>query len=171
MTRACRLARRWILQQADGTSSLEDDFRLEEHLRTCTACAAEERRVRTVEEALHALDVPDTTPWNEAATVEASVAGIRRRLQEPDSMQGEAPPERRRRLAVAASLLVSRMNRRLLVLVSVAIVIASNGLCMVFTDYQTVLWLRVGAGFGSGVYTAVAVATLGGAASPRGLTT
>jgi predicted MFS family arabinose efflux permease len=68
--------------------------------------------------------------------------------------------------AVVASLLVARMNRRLLVLISVAIVILSNGLCMVYTDYDTVLWLRVGAGVGSGIYTAVAVATLGGSSNP-----
>jgi predicted MFS family arabinose efflux permease len=68
--------------------------------------------------------------------------------------------------AVLASLIVGRMNRRLLVLISVAIVIASNGLCMVFIDYETVLWLRVGAGVGSGIYTAVAVATLSGSSKP-----
>jgi predicted MFS family arabinose efflux permease len=68
--------------------------------------------------------------------------------------------------AVMAALLVSRMNRRLLVLISVAIVIVSNGLCMIYVDYQTVLWLRVGAGIGSGIYTAVAVATLGGSSKP-----
>jgi predicted MFS family arabinose efflux permease len=48
----------------------------------------------------------------------------------------------------------------------VVIVIVSNGLCMVYVDYQTVLWLRVGAGIGSGIYTAVAVATLGGSSKP-----
>ncbi|NNJ65134.1 MAG: MFS transporter, partial [Xanthomonadales bacterium] len=68
--------------------------------------------------------------------------------------------------AVAASLVVSRVNRRLLILFSVAIVILANGLCMLFIDYETVLWLRVAAGFGSGVYTAVAVATLGGSSKP-----
>ena len=68
--------------------------------------------------------------------------------------------------AVFAALLVARINRRLLVLISVAIVILSNGLCMVYTDYETVLWLRVGAGVGSGIYTAVAVATLGGSSNP-----
>ena len=68
--------------------------------------------------------------------------------------------------AVIASLLVARMNRRLLVLISVAIVIISNGLCTVYSDYETVLWLRVGAGLGSGIYTAVAVATLGGCSKP-----
>jgi predicted MFS family arabinose efflux permease len=68
--------------------------------------------------------------------------------------------------AVVASLLVGRMNRRVLVLISVAIVILSNGLCVFYTDYQSVLWLRVGAGLGSGIYTAVAVATLGGSNKP-----
>ncbi|MBT8064164.1 MAG: MFS transporter [Gammaproteobacteria bacterium] len=68
--------------------------------------------------------------------------------------------------AVAASLVVSRVNRRLLILFSVAIVILANGLCMLFIDYETVLWLRVAAGFGSGVYTAVAVATLGASSKP-----
>jgi predicted MFS family arabinose efflux permease len=68
--------------------------------------------------------------------------------------------------AVLASLLVSRMNRRLLILISVAIAIACNGLCMVFVDYEPVLWLRLGAGVGSGIYTAVAVATLGGSSKP-----
>lgn len=68
--------------------------------------------------------------------------------------------------AVFAALLVGRMNRRMLVLISVAIVIVSNGLCMVYVDYGTVLWLRVGAGIGSGIYTAVAVATLGGSSNP-----
>jgi predicted MFS family arabinose efflux permease len=68
--------------------------------------------------------------------------------------------------AVLASLAVGRMNRRLLVLISVAIVILSNGLCMVFVDYETVFWLRFGAGVGSGIYTAVAVATLGASSKP-----
>jgi predicted MFS family arabinose efflux permease len=68
--------------------------------------------------------------------------------------------------AVLASLVVSRMNRRLLVLIAVAIAVACNGLCMVFTDYAPVLWLRFGAGVGSGIFTAVAVATLGGSSRP-----
>ena len=68
--------------------------------------------------------------------------------------------------AVLASLVVSRMDRRLLVLFSIAIAVACNGLCTIFVDYQTVLWLRFGAGIGSGIYTAVAVATLGGSSKP-----
>ncbi len=68
--------------------------------------------------------------------------------------------------AVLAALLVSRMNRRVLVLLSVAVVVLCNGLCTVFLDYERVLWLRFGAGIGSGIYTAVAVATLGGSSKP-----
>lgn len=68
--------------------------------------------------------------------------------------------------AVLASLVVSRMNRRVLILISVAVAIACNGLCMVFVEYEPVLWLRFGAGVGSGIYTAVAVATLGGSSRP-----
>jgi len=68
--------------------------------------------------------------------------------------------------AVLASLAVSRMNRRLLVLAGASLAIASNALCMIYVDYETVLWLRVMAGVGSGVYTAVAVATLGGTNKP-----
>jgi len=68
--------------------------------------------------------------------------------------------------AVLASLVVSRMNRRLLILISVAIAVACNGLCTVYIDYEPVLWLRLGAGIGSGIYTAVAVATLGGSSKP-----
>ena len=68
--------------------------------------------------------------------------------------------------AMLAALVVSRMNRRLLVLAGVVIAVVCNGLCTVFVDYETVLWLRLGAGVGSGIYTAVAVATLGGSSKP-----
>lgn len=68
--------------------------------------------------------------------------------------------------AVIASLFVSRINRHILILIAVAIVVVSNGLCTIFYDYETVLWLRVLAGTGSGIYTAVAVATLGGSSKP-----
>lgn len=47
-----------------------------------------------------------------------------------------------------------------------ALAIASNGLCMLYQDYPAVLWLGVFAGLGSGIYTAVAVATLGGSGKP-----
>ncbi|MDX1405833.1 MAG: MFS transporter, partial [Woeseiaceae bacterium] len=60
----------------------------------------------------------------------------------------------------------ARMNRRLLVLVSCFIAIGANALCMVMVEYQQVLWLRLIAGIGSGIYTAVAVATLGATSRP-----
>ncbi|HEX5787541.1 MAG TPA: MFS transporter [Woeseiaceae bacterium] len=68
--------------------------------------------------------------------------------------------------AMLASLLVARVNRRRLVLGAAALAIAANALCTVYTGYEQVLWLRVLAGIGSGVYTAVAVVTLGATAKP-----
>jgi predicted MFS family arabinose efflux permease len=68
--------------------------------------------------------------------------------------------------AAVAALFIARVNRRLLVLVSAAIAIAANGLCTVLVEYEQVLWLRLMAGFGSGIYTAVAVATLGATVKP-----
>ncbi|MDX1482699.1 MAG: MFS transporter [Woeseiaceae bacterium] len=68
--------------------------------------------------------------------------------------------------ALAAALLVANVNRRLLTFIAASIAIGANALCMVFVDYDTVLWLRLAAGFGSGIYTAVAVATLGATAKP-----
>jgi MFS family permease len=68
--------------------------------------------------------------------------------------------------AIMVSLVVRRMNRRILVLLGIGLAVAANGLCMIFVDYDTVLWLRFAAGTGSGIYTAVAVATLGGSSKP-----
>jgi len=68
--------------------------------------------------------------------------------------------------AVLVSPLVATINRRFLILIAVVIAIAANALCMIFITYEWTLWLRVIAGFGSGVYTAVAIATLGGTSKP-----
>ncbi|GHD35847.1 MFS transporter [Halioglobus pacificus] len=68
--------------------------------------------------------------------------------------------------AVVVSLFVARVNRRLLVLISAAIAVAANGLCMVMVSYEETLWLRLIAGVGSGAFTAVAIATLAGTAKP-----
>ena len=68
--------------------------------------------------------------------------------------------------AVISALLVAKMNRRRLVWIGVALSIGANALCMVFTDYEAVLALRVLAGVGSGIFTAVAVVTLGGTTNP-----
>lgn len=68
--------------------------------------------------------------------------------------------------AVLTALVVGRMNRRALMLLGVVIAVASNGLCMAYTSYEATLWLRLAAGVGSGICTAVAMATLGGASRP-----
>ncbi len=68
--------------------------------------------------------------------------------------------------ALVAALLVAKVNRRLLVLVSIVIAVAANWLCTVTVDYDQVLWLRLLAGFGSGVYTAVAVCSLAATSKP-----
>jgi len=68
--------------------------------------------------------------------------------------------------AILSALLVARVNRRFLVLAGVILSIGANALCIVFVEYEQVLWLRVAAGIGSGIFTAVAVVTLGGTTKP-----
>ena len=68
--------------------------------------------------------------------------------------------------ALLAALLVAKVNRRLLVFAAIVIAAAANGLCLVLVDYDQVLWLRLMAGFGSGIYTAVAVCSLGATSKP-----
>ncbi|RZV36631.1 MAG: MFS transporter [Chromatiales bacterium] len=68
--------------------------------------------------------------------------------------------------AVLTALVVANMNRRVLVLIAVAIAVGANAACLVMVSYEQVLWLRLIAGIGSGIYTAVAIATLGGTAKP-----
>jgi predicted MFS family arabinose efflux permease len=68
--------------------------------------------------------------------------------------------------AVMTAIVIARMNRRYLVLGAAALTIAANGLCMVIVEYDQVLWLRFAAGIGSGIYTAVAVASLGATSKP-----
>jgi predicted MFS family arabinose efflux permease len=68
--------------------------------------------------------------------------------------------------AIISAMLVARVNRRMLVMVGVVLSIGGNALCMVFVDYEAVLWLRVATGIGSGIFTAVAVVSLGGTTKP-----
>ena len=68
--------------------------------------------------------------------------------------------------AILSAMLVARVNRRHLVMVGVVLSIGANALCMFFVEYEQVLWLRVAAGIGSGIFTGTAVATLGGATKP-----
>ena len=68
--------------------------------------------------------------------------------------------------AIISSFLVARVNRRHMVLAGVILSIGGNALCMMFVDYEPVLWLRVVTGIGSGIFTAVAVVSLGGTTKP-----
>lgn len=68
--------------------------------------------------------------------------------------------------AVTTSLLVRNLNRRLLVLLGMGIAVAANAVCLVSREYDAVLFLRLISGIGGGIYTAVAVATLGGSSRP-----
>ena len=69
--------------------------------------------------------------------------------------------------AVLAALLLARVNRRHLVMAGVALCIGANTMCMVFVEYEQLLWLRVAAGIGSGIFTGTAVATIGGTSKPE----
>ena len=68
--------------------------------------------------------------------------------------------------AVLTSLVIRRMNRRIVALIGAGMAILANALCTVFVEYEVVLWLRVLAGTGSGIFTAVAVVTLGASSKP-----
>ena len=68
--------------------------------------------------------------------------------------------------ALVTAAIITRFNRRHLILVSASIAIMANSLCITFVEYEQVLWLRVLAGFGSGIFTAVAIAGLGATSKP-----
>ncbi len=68
--------------------------------------------------------------------------------------------------AALSALLVGRMNRRHLVWTGVILCVICNMLCLVIVDYQPLLFLRLGAGVASGLFTGIAVATMGGATRP-----
>ena len=68
--------------------------------------------------------------------------------------------------AIMSAVLVALVNRLFLVLAGVILSIGANALCMVFGEYEQVMWLRVLAGIGSGIFTAVAVVSLGGTTKP-----
>ena len=68
--------------------------------------------------------------------------------------------------AVIASTLITRVSRRVLVFAAVVGAVAANCACIFYSDYKTTLILRFLAGSASGVFTGIAVATLGGRSSP-----
>lgn len=68
--------------------------------------------------------------------------------------------------AIVSAFLVGRLNRRHLVLGGVLLCLAANALCLTLVDFEQVLFLRLIAGIASGIFTGVAVATIGGATRP-----
>ncbi len=68
--------------------------------------------------------------------------------------------------AVLAAVVIARVDRRWLVVFAAGLAVTANALCTLTVSYEHVLWLRLAAGIGSGIYTAVAVATLGATANP-----
>ena len=68
--------------------------------------------------------------------------------------------------AIVAAWVINHMNRRLIVFIGIFLAALANGLCLKYVDYETVLWLRFLAGFGSGMYTAVAMAAFGTSIRP-----
>jgi predicted MFS family arabinose efflux permease len=68
--------------------------------------------------------------------------------------------------AVIAYFVVARYDRRMLTGVAASAAIAANLLCIYFQTYEMTLILRLAAGTGAGVYTGIAVATIGGHSRP-----
>jgi predicted MFS family arabinose efflux permease len=68
--------------------------------------------------------------------------------------------------AVIAASLVARVNRRMLVATGIAMSIGGNALCLFFVDYEIMMSLRFMTGIGSGIFTAVSVASLGATTKP-----
>ncbi len=69
--------------------------------------------------------------------------------------------------AVITSFLIRRTDRRKLIYAGIGFAVLGNGLCTQYADYDSTLALRFVAGLGSGLYTAVAVASLGANSKPR----
>ncbi len=68
--------------------------------------------------------------------------------------------------AVIAYFVVARFDRRLLAALAAGVAIAANLLCIYYQSYEVTFWLRGAAGIGAGVYTGIAVATIGGHSRP-----
>jgi predicted MFS family arabinose efflux permease len=68
--------------------------------------------------------------------------------------------------AVIAAIYVARIDRRYMAAGAALVAIAANLLCMYFQNYEATLLLRLAAGIGAGVYTGIAVATIGGHSRP-----
>jgi predicted MFS family arabinose efflux permease len=68
--------------------------------------------------------------------------------------------------AVLSYFVVARFDRRYLAIAAAAVAIAGNLLCIYYQTYEVTLALRLMTGIGAGVYTGIAVATIGGHSRP-----
>jgi predicted MFS family arabinose efflux permease len=68
--------------------------------------------------------------------------------------------------AVIAYFTVAKYDRRYLAIAAAGVAITANLLCVYFQNYDITLVLRLAAGIGAGLYTGIAVATIGGHSRP-----
>ena len=68
--------------------------------------------------------------------------------------------------SIIASFLIRRIDRWQLTLLAIALAASGNFFCLYYLDYESVLILRLIAGTGSGIYTAIAIAMLGATSNP-----
>ena len=68
--------------------------------------------------------------------------------------------------AVISARFVARVDRRYMAIAAAAVTVVANVLSIIYQDYDATLWLRLIAGTGAGVYTGIAVATIGGHSRP-----
>jgi len=68
--------------------------------------------------------------------------------------------------AVIAYFVVAKYDRRFLTIAAASVAIGANLLCIYFQSYDVTFWLRLAAGTGAGLYTGIAVATIGGHSRP-----
>lgn len=68
--------------------------------------------------------------------------------------------------AVISAFFVAKVDRRMMTIGAAAIAIAANVACIYYQSYEATLYLRLLAGIGAGIYTGVAVATIGGHSRP-----
>ena len=68
--------------------------------------------------------------------------------------------------AIIAYFYVAKVDRRFLTIAAASVAIAANLACVYFQSYDVTLVLRLIAGMGAGVYTGIAVATIGGHSRP-----
>ncbi len=68
--------------------------------------------------------------------------------------------------AILSALFVAKLDRRYMAVAAALFTIAANLLCIFYQSYEAMLALRLAAGIGAGVYTGIAIATIGGHSRP-----